>query len=94
MARSTGGQASLNLQTIGMLHRSAALVRSLSMAEDNTPLVRDRAYVLWELAGRPCGREHEFWYQASREIEGEPDRRHRTSAGKVAGGRRFDDPTL
>ena len=38
---------------------------------DNDAAVRDRAYHLWELAGRPVGREHEFWAQAAREIEGE-----------------------
>ncbi|XUM22361.1 DUF2934 domain-containing protein [Bradyrhizobium oligotrophicum S58] len=27
-----------------------------------------RAHALWEQAGRPDGREHEFWYQAEREI--------------------------
>ena len=38
---------------------------------DNDADVRDRAYLLWEQAGRPLGREHEFWAQAAREIEGE-----------------------
>ncbi|BDA84899.1 hypothetical protein Sa4125_24410 [Aureimonas sp. SA4125] len=38
---------------------------------DNDAAVRDRAYFLWEEAGRPVGREHEFWAQAAREIEGE-----------------------
>ena len=38
---------------------------------DNDAAVRDRAYFLWERAGRPIGREHEFWAQASREIEGD-----------------------
>ncbi|WP_019999003.1 DUF2934 domain-containing protein [Aureimonas ureilytica] len=33
--------------------------------------VRQRAYELWEKAGRPWGREHEFWAIASVEIEGE-----------------------
>ena len=28
---------------------------------DNDAAVRDRAYILWELAGRPMGREHQFW---------------------------------
>lgn len=41
--------------------------------EDTTKLVRDRAYSLWEKAGRPMGREHEFWALASMEIEGEQD---------------------
>ncbi len=30
--------------------------------------IRARAYELWELAGQPPGREHEFWYQAAKEI--------------------------
>ena len=54
------------------------------MTIDNTPKVRDRAYVLWELAGRPDGREHEFWAKASREIEGERELQHRTSSGSPA----------
>lgn len=33
--------------------------------------VRERAYELWQAAGSPWGREHEFWAAASREIEGE-----------------------
>lgn len=36
---------------------------------DLTPLVRERAYFLWEEAGKPYGREFEFWAQASAEIE-------------------------
>ena len=56
------------------------------MTFDNTPKVRDRAYHLWEQAGRPQGREHEFWAQASQEIEGERELQHRTSEGKPAGG--------
>ncbi len=30
--------------------------------------IRRRAHQLWEQAGRPDGREDEFWYQAEREI--------------------------
>lgn len=56
------------------------------MIIDNTPKVRDRAYHLWEQAGRPNGREHEFWAQASQEIEGERELRHRTSDGSRAAG--------
>ncbi|WP_188907648.1 DUF2934 domain-containing protein [Aureimonas endophytica] len=33
--------------------------------------VRRLAYFLWEKAGRPNGKEHHFWAEASREIEGE-----------------------
>lgn len=42
---------------------------------DLSEQIRDRAYFLWEKAGRPCGREHEFWAQASGEIEGDQNRR-------------------
>jgi hypothetical protein len=31
--------------------------------------VRARAYELWEQAGRPVGREVEFWLEAERQIE-------------------------
>ncbi|MEH2512168.1 hypothetical protein V1291_003522 [Nitrobacteraceae bacterium AZCC 1564] len=33
--------------------------------------IRERAYQLWEAAGRPEDREHEFWYQAERELKGD-----------------------
>lgn len=49
---------------------------------DNDAAVRDRAYILWELAGRPMGREHEFWAQASREIEGTPPASPDQASGK------------
>lgn len=49
---------------------------------DNDAAVRDRAYILWELAGRPMGREHEFWAQASREIEGAPAASPEPASGK------------
>lgn len=48
---------------------------------DPTPLVRVRAYLLWEMAGMPKGRDHEFWAQASREIEGEQELLHKNSHG-------------
>jgi hypothetical protein len=30
--------------------------------------IRDRAYVLWQEAGEPDGRDQEFWHQAEREL--------------------------
>jgi hypothetical protein len=32
-----------------------------------------RAYELWEKAGKPEGRDEEFYHQAERELEGEPE---------------------
>lgn len=40
--------------------------------------VRARAYELWEQAGRPTGRELEFWLEAERRLEEE--REDRTSS--------------
>jgi hypothetical protein len=31
--------------------------------------IRARAHQLWEEAGKPQGREHEFWHQAERELQ-------------------------
>ena len=36
------------------------------MANDAEKRIRDRAYHLWEAAGRPHGRDSEFWHEASR----------------------------
>lgn len=33
--------------------------------------IRERAYELWDQAGRPHGRDEEFWQQARDEIERE-----------------------
>lgn len=49
----------------------AACSISTGCLEDMSKRVRDRAYQLWEQAGRPWGREHEFWAEASSEIEGD-----------------------
>lgn len=35
--------------------------------------VRTRAYELWEQAGRPIGRELDFWLEAERQIEEDCD---------------------
>ena len=32
-----------------------------------------RAYELWEKAGKPEGRDQEFYHQAERELEGESE---------------------
>jgi Protein of unknown function (DUF2934) len=31
--------------------------------------IRTRAHQLWELAGRPTGRDAEFWHEAERELK-------------------------
>ena len=36
-------------------------------------VVRDRAYLLWEQAGRPDDRADEFWHEARRQISSEAD---------------------
>lgn len=34
--------------------------------------IRARAHQLWEQAGRPEGREEEFWHKAERELREQP----------------------
>jgi hypothetical protein len=31
---------------------------------DREPLIRERAYLLWEAAGRPSGKDLDYWLQA------------------------------
>ncbi len=38
------------------------------MAEPSDEEIRIRAHQLWEQAGRPEGREHEFWQLAEQEL--------------------------
>jgi hypothetical protein len=38
------------------------------MDESMKEQIRIRAHELWEQAGRPDGREEEFWYEAERDI--------------------------
>ncbi len=45
--------------------------------------IRDRAYQLWEQAGRPHGRGEEFWFAARREIA--DDTQDAAPCGETAG---------
>ncbi len=38
------------------------------MANDRDTRVRQRAYELWEKAGRPAGKHEDHWHQASSEV--------------------------
>ena len=38
------------------------------MADQTHEQIRIRAHQLWEIAGRPEGREDEFWHEAEREL--------------------------
>jgi Protein of unknown function (DUF2934) len=33
--------------------------------------IREKAYLLWEKAGRPHGRDVEFWHKAKKEVLGQ-----------------------
>ena len=46
--------------------------------------IRDRAYQLWDKAGQPEGREHEFWYDAERELAEEEEVDVSAEAAKLA----------
>ena len=44
------------------------------MVQPTEEQIRKRAFELWEQAGRPEGREDEFWNQAQRELQGTEER--------------------
>lgn len=52
--------------------------------------IRDRAYALWEAAGRPEGQDKEFWAQAEQELsdldQPQEDQPTDPVSGAVAGG--------
>ena len=52
------------------------------MSHDVEQRIRERAYHLWEAAGRPHGRESEFWTEAAR-LEHEAARARATSGAKA-----------
>jgi len=39
------------------------------MAFSTDEQIRIRAHQLWEQAGKPAGRENEFWHQAEQELK-------------------------
>jgi hypothetical protein len=43
--------------------------RARAMAKPNDDLIRKRAQELWERAGKPEGRDEEFWHQAEKELQ-------------------------
>ena len=43
------------------------------LAKASEDKIRERAYQLWDGAGRPEGREQEFWYDAQRELGAEDE---------------------
>ncbi|MBR0716111.1 DUF2934 domain-containing protein [Bradyrhizobium liaoningense] len=44
------------------------------MAHPTEEQIRKRAFELWEQAGKPEGREDEFWQRAQRELQGTEER--------------------
>ncbi|MDI3564032.1 DUF2934 domain-containing protein [Bradyrhizobium sp. Arg816] len=42
------------------------------MAKPTAAQIQTRAHQLWELAGKPEGRQEEFWHEAERELSADP----------------------
>jgi hypothetical protein len=47
------------------------------VSQDN---IARRARELWEIAGRPEGRDDEFWYKAEQQVSGEAETREQLQA--------------
>jgi len=53
------------------------------MAHPTEEQIRKRAFELWEQAGKPEGREDEFWHQAQRELQGAEERDDRNKGADI-----------
>lgn len=57
------------------IRRSARVTESFvcnseqTMPRPTEDQIRTRAHQLWEIAGRPEGRDDEFWHEAERELK-------------------------
>ena len=54
--------------------RNLRAVGEFIRAQPTEEQIRKRAFELWEQAGKPEGREDEFWNQAQRELQGAEER--------------------
>jgi hypothetical protein len=71
-------QLELATRVAGTIKDETTLQRLRSFADElrqklrrmmRRPQIRARAYELWEDAGRPAGRDVEFWLEAERQVE-------------------------
>jgi hypothetical protein len=53
---------------LGSSSSAALATESREMAKPTEEQIRLRAHELWEQAGKPDGREDEFWHQAEKEL--------------------------
>lgn len=60
------------------------------MQNDREQQVRERAYALWEQAGKPEGKADDYWQQAEREIGGEDDTHDPDKRGPLVGTSRIE----
>ena len=47
--------------------------RARALTKPNEALIRKRAHELWEQAGKPEGRDKEFWLLAEKELEADDE---------------------
>jgi Protein of unknown function (DUF2934) len=66
------GPAALALRAACSSQTGAVLANGGAVMPDPTDdQIRTRAHQLWEQAGKPEGREDEFWHQAEKELQEE-----------------------
>jgi hypothetical protein len=53
----------------------------MSETPERTERIRERAYELWERAGKPAGDHEKYWHDAERQIEEEEARTRRVPRG-------------
>lgn len=50
---------------------AASHEQEMQLSEPSEQEIRERAHQLWERAGKPEGREEEFWHAAEQELRNE-----------------------
>ena len=53
------------------------------MVQPTEEQIRKRAFELWEQAGKPEGREDDFWNQAQRELQSAEERDDPSKAAEI-----------
>jgi hypothetical protein len=56
-----------------LLAESSPAEEGQMSGSDHEQAIRERAYELWEKAGRPAERDDEFWHQAREQIPHPPE---------------------
>jgi hypothetical protein len=64
----------------------------MTPGQNTETIIRERAYHIWESAGRPDGQAERHWFQAVEEIAATPATKPKTRAKKAATATKTEAP--